>query len=279
MLRDYSESADVEIKNNYLHGDNLSERSNAPPISDPICRYKTVYLNGCGGSGKTTRAIELYRGKASMIVLTPTHRLAREIKQRGVDACTYHSFFRYNGDKWTPERMGEKFIPAIIIWDEICTVSLDVLKMFLDWLLQKNTTVIMCGDHGQPPPFIGAGPHDWLKGFVDYYEEIDTDYRALDEQLREVKKLIRLQPDRIQCEIIRELISETPLNDFWEAWRPNDFVVASRKIVRDTLQRKLFELHKEKFPTLPVPLCYRPADTRRQNIEVEIPGHKTKNKH
>ena len=41
-LRDYSESADVEIKNNYLHGDNLSERSNAPPISDPICRYKTV---------------------------------------------------------------------------------------------------------------------------------------------------------------------------------------------------------------------------------------------
>ena len=62
--------------------------------------------------------------------------------------------------------MGEKFIPAVIIWDEICTVSLDVLKMFLDWLLQKNTKVIMCGDHGQPPPFVGAGPHDWLKGFM-----------------------------------------------------------------------------------------------------------------
>jgi superfamily II helicase len=83
-----------------------------------------------------------------MIVLTPTHRLAREITQRGVEACTYHSFFRYSGDKWTPERMGEKFIPAVIIWDEICTVSLQVLQMFLDWLLRESGAVIMCGDHG-----------------------------------------------------------------------------------------------------------------------------------
>jgi hypothetical protein len=182
------------------------------------------------------------------------------------------AFFRYKGDEWTPERMGEKFIPEIIIWDEICTVSLDVLKTFLDWLLLSNVKVIMCGDHGQPPPFVGKSPHDYLKGFVDYYEEIDTDHRALDEPLREFKKLIRLQPDRIQCEVAREIIPETTMNDFWETWKPNDLIIASRKIVRDTLQRKLFELHKEKFPTVPVPLCYRPSDTRRQNIEVEIPG-------
>ena len=83
------------------------------------------------------------------------------------------------------------------------------IKMFLWWLLRANTKVIMCGDHGQPPPFVGGGPHDSLKGLVDYYEEINTDYRALDEQLREVKKLIRLQDDRIQCERILEVISET----------------------------------------------------------------------
>jgi hypothetical protein len=248
-----------------------SEFSNAPPVSDPVCRYKTVYLNGCGGSGKTTRAIELFR-RSTMIVLTPTHRLAREMIQRGVNACTYHSFFRWKGDKWTPDRMGDKFIPEIIIWDEICTVSLDVLQTFLEWLLLKNTKVVMCGDHGQPPPCIGASPHEWLKGFVDYYEEITTDYRSIDERLREFKALIRLQPDRIQCEIAREVISETPMNDFWEAWRPNDLIIASRKIVRDTLQMKLFELHKQKFATLPVPLCYRPSDTRKQNIEVDIPG-------
>ena len=256
-LRDYSESADVTVEDNYIRGDNLSERSNAPPCSDPICRWKTVYLNGCGGSGKTTRAIELFRDRVDMIVLTPTHRLAREMKQRGVNACTYHSFFRYKGDSWTPDRMGEKFIPPVVIWDEIDTVSEDVLKMFLDWLLLQNTAVIMCGDHGQPPPFTGSSPHDWLSGFVDYYEEIDTDHRALDEQLRELKKLIRLQPDRIQCEVTREVIPETPLNDFWETWKPTDLIVASRKIVRDTLQRKLFELHKERFLMHPVPLCYR----------------------
>ena len=38
---------------------------------------------------------------------------------------------------------------------------------------------------------------------------------------------------------------------------------------------KLILLHKEKFPTLPVLLCYRPSDTRKQNIEVEILGHVT----
>ena len=63
--------------------------------------------------------------------------------------------------------MGEKFIPVVIIWDEMCTVSLDVLHMFLDWLLRVNTKLILCGDHGHPPPFVDESPHDWLKGFVD----------------------------------------------------------------------------------------------------------------
>jgi ATP-dependent exoDNAse (exonuclease V) alpha subunit len=40
-------------------------------------------------------------------------------------------------------------------------------------------------------------------------------------------------------------------------------------------KRNYFSYIKKKFPTLPVPLCYRPADTRRQNIEVEIPGGDT----
>ena len=118
ILHDYSISADAEMFDKYIEIGNSSEfSSNAPSVSDPVTRYKTVYLNGCGGSGKTTRAIELYKN-VSMIVLTPTHRLAREITQRGVKACTYHSFFRYKGDLWTPERMGDKFIPPVVVWDE-----------------------------------------------------------------------------------------------------------------------------------------------------------------
>ena len=98
-----------------------------------------------------------------------------------------------------------------------------------------------------------------MKNCVDYYEEIITDHRDLDSKLSEFKRLIRLQPDTIQCETVSEIISESPLNDVWKAWRPNDLTVASRKIVRDTLQKRLFQLHKKILITLPVPLCYRPS--------------------
>ncbi len=160
----YSESADVEIKEIYYKNNNQISKSSAPSMYDPVARHKTVYLNGCGGSGKTTRVIKLFMNNHSdMIVLTPTHKPAREIKERGVNTCTYHSFFRWCGDTWTPSRMGEKYIPKIIIWDEMCTVSLEVLQIFLDWLLLKNTAVIMCGDQCQPPPFVGQSPHEWYR--------------------------------------------------------------------------------------------------------------------
>ena len=48
----------------------------------------------------------------------------------------------------------------------------------------------MCGDRGQPPPFHGLSPHEFLKDFVHYYKVINDDHRALDPKLRELKKLI-----------------------------------------------------------------------------------------
>ncbi|MCG8044997.1 MAG: hypothetical protein N0E48_04890 [Candidatus Thiodiazotropha endolucinida] len=47
---------------------------------------------------------------------------------------------------------------------------------------------------------------------------------------------------------------------------------ASRQKVRDRAQAWLFESHEKHFPDLPVPLLYRPKDTRRQNVMVTIPG-------
>ena len=147
--------------------------STAPRYDDPLTRYRLSYLNGGGGSGKTTRAIELFRTRKPL-VLTPTHRLAKEMRTRDVKAQTYHSFFRWSGqNEWTPERMGQKFISRVIIWDEICTVPCPILQKFLDWLDQKGIQVICCGDQGQPPPIAGEMPHDWLKLKADYYEEID----------------------------------------------------------------------------------------------------------
>ena len=134
--------------------------STSPLHADPLTRHSLSYLNGGGGSGKTTRAIKLFRGRKPL-VFTLTHRLAKEMRGRSVDAQTYHSFFRWSGQaEWTPERMGQKFIPRVIIWDEICTVPRPVLETFLDWLDQRGVQVVCCGDQGQPPPIAGESPHD-----------------------------------------------------------------------------------------------------------------------
>ena len=107
--------------------------SPAPHHDDPLTRHQLSYLNGGRVSGKTTRAIELFRTRNP--VFTPTHRLAKEMRARGVQAQTYHRFFRWSGQTdWTPERMGQKFVPRVIIWDEVCTVPRPNLETFLDWL-------------------------------------------------------------------------------------------------------------------------------------------------
>ncbi|MEW8687323.1 MAG: hypothetical protein AB2556_16045, partial [Candidatus Thiodiazotropha sp.] len=55
-------------------------------------------------------------------------------------------------------------------------------------------------------------------------------------------------------------------------WKPCDLILTSRLKVRDRAQKLLFERHEKHFPDAPVPLLYRPKDTRRQNIMVTIPG-------
>ena len=61
--------------------------STAPCHDDPLSRHRLSYLNGGGGSGKTTRAIELFRTR-NPLVFTPTHRLAKEMRARSVQAQT-----------------------------------------------------------------------------------------------------------------------------------------------------------------------------------------------
>ena len=137
--------------------------STAPRHDDPLSRHRLSYLSGVGGSGKTTRAIELFRQR-DPLVFTPTHRLSKEMRARGVQAQTYHSFSRWSGQKeWTAEKMGQKFIPRVIIWDEVCTVARLTLETFLDWLEGRGVQVICCGDQGQPHPIAGEIPHDWLR--------------------------------------------------------------------------------------------------------------------
>ncbi|KAJ7387316.1 hypothetical protein OS493_004300 [Desmophyllum pertusum] len=152
------------------------------------------------------------------------------MRGRGVKAQTYHSFFRWSGQKeWTPERMGQKFVPRVIIWDEVCTVPVKILQVFLEWLKQRGVQVICCGDHGQPPPISGISPHGWLRLKASYYEEVKEDYRAKDEDLKALKRCIRFQSDKVQCQLMRRAL---PVCQGWdrfvERWRPGDLILASR---------------------------------------------------
>ncbi|MEW8689191.1 MAG: hypothetical protein AB2556_25495 [Candidatus Thiodiazotropha sp.] len=104
---------------------------------------------------------------------------------RGAKAQTYHSFFRWcDQTEWTPERIGQKYIPCVIIWDEVCTVPLLILETFLDWLDCRGVQVVCCSDQGQPPPIAGEMPHDWLQRRADYYEEVLADHTAKEPALK-----------------------------------------------------------------------------------------------
>lgn len=423
-----NEDAAYYAKPEYVTQKKEMPPSTAPRYDDPLTRHQLCYLNGGGGSGKTTRAIELFRARDPLVFI-PTHRLAKEMQTRGVKAQTYHSFFRYCGvrkacateedlvkmqqtrkyegkaitvfkakkdwnrdgdilvsidgkilhailvaDKvggelhfegnswsslqitdeqgsvrkacateedlvklqqtgkyegksitvfkakkdwtcgaqvlvmiggyivevilvakkeggvlhlegeskpsiqiadadWTPERMGEKAIPRVIIWDEVCTVPRPTLETFLNWLDLRGVQVICCGDPGQPPPIGGEMPHRWLEKQADYYEEVEVDHRAKDDILKTLKKRIRLKPDDEACQQMRKALpSCLEWDRFVKAWKPSDLILASRKAIRDRTQEQLFQKHKVDFPDTPVPLLYHPKDSRKQNILVPIPG-------
>ncbi|PKK67854.1 hypothetical protein RhiirC2_782990 [Rhizophagus irregularis] len=77
---------------------NITE-SIAPSIHDPITRSRVSYLNGGGGSGKTTRTIRIFKD-INIIVFTHTNALAKDFQ---------------NDREWTPERMGEKKFSQVVI--------------------------------------------------------------------------------------------------------------------------------------------------------------------
>ncbi|MEW8688991.1 MAG: hypothetical protein AB2556_24495 [Candidatus Thiodiazotropha sp.] len=116
-------------------------------------------------------------------------------------------------------------------------------------------------------------PHDWLQRRADSYEEVLADHRAKEPAQKALKKGIHLQPDRVQCQAKRKAPpSGLGWDRFVEAWKPGELILTSRQKVGDWAQRLLFERHEKHFPDVPVPLLYRPKDTRRQNIMVTIPG-------
>ena len=147
-----------------------------------------------------------------------------------------------------------------------------ILETFLDWLEHRVVQVVCCGAQGQPPPFVGEMPHDWLKQRANYYEAVEVDHTAKDPDLKALKKCIRLQPDKVQCQEMRKALTGCRgWNRFVEAWKPGD-ILASRQKVCDRAQELLFLHHKDRLQDNLVTLLYNPKDSRKQNIQVTIPG-------
>ena len=78
----YSPKEQAAYKPNpeYWGASNNVADSTAPSHADPLTRHSLSYLNGDGSSGKTRRAIELFRGR-NPLVFTPTHRLTKEMNE------------------------------------------------------------------------------------------------------------------------------------------------------------------------------------------------------
>ncbi|CAG8851063.1 3479_t:CDS:2, partial [Gigaspora margarita] len=75
-----------------------------PTIHDPITRCQKLYLNGGGGSGKTTRAIRIFKD-INMIIFTYTNALAKDFQEK------------YNNGvgEWTPKHMREEKFSQVVI--------------------------------------------------------------------------------------------------------------------------------------------------------------------
>lgn len=257
-IRDWRESIKYHALPSHMSGAH-SYSCDYPLATDPITYHRFSYVSGMGGSGKTTCVLNTFK---DILVLTHTHRLARDIQKRGAHAQTYHSFFRWQVGK-DPVFEAVR-LPKIILWDEVCTVPLDMLNKFVDFLNGK-CQVIFCGDPAQPPPISGEMPHEWLKT-ICYHEEVLTDYRAKDQALHTMMLQLRGKTDKEQCKILRTI----PVSSLAE-WTPKDKILTSKRDIKATLSHALFDLHRNKFPNELVPCLYKPRDTRRQNISIKIP--------
>lgn len=112
--------------------------STAPCHNDTLYRHQLSYLNGGGGNGKTTRAIELFRQR-DPLVFTRIHRLAKEMRKKRKQGLDLSQLLRM---KWPGWDGSEVHPPHVIDCDEVCTVPRPILETFLGWLDQRGVQVI-----------------------------------------------------------------------------------------------------------------------------------------
>ena len=187
-----NKGAEYYPKPEHLKQAKLLAQSTALRFNDPVSRLQLSYLNGGGGSWKTIRAIDIFWVKEPLCDPNPTSR-QRDIGQ-GVKAQTYTASF---GGVAKADRMGQKFIPHVIIWDGVCMVPQPILETFLDWFDGRGVQVICCDDQGQPPLTARILLHSWLWEKADYYKGVEVNYCVKGDELKSLTRSIGLQSDKV----------------------------------------------------------------------------------
>lgn len=142
--------------------------------------------------------------------------------------------------------MGQKLIPRVIIWDEVCTVPRPTLETFLGWLEGWGVQIICCPKSPEKCRTAGSA-----SGVCQQTATMKR-WRLIIEPknpFSKPSKTIPLRSDKIQCQKIRKAFPGClGWERFVEAWRLCDLILTSRVKIHDRAQMLLFERHGEYFP-------------------------------
>ena len=144
------------------------------------------FIEGFAGSGKSTELAE--RATFSTLVLTPTHKAARVLTDKGVqNVVTIHSAlslvptinqnFRKGQKMQKLQKMGEVDLSEItdVFIDEYSMINQSILDMLLA-VLPANAKVTVFGDPYQLPPVDGEPIDPTL--YTDKITQLTKQYRA-----------------------------------------------------------------------------------------------------
>lgn len=217
-----------------------AEVAEYPALPPGLFEAPLIYLDGQGGSGKTTMAIEALAGRRVVVLskdwlgVGDLEDKIGEAAEKGSDvkrmeATTYHTFWHvgfapetcpakcgkcFACAGWNPATMGRsaafRGLPEVVVWDEPGYAPAEkLLRPVLAYCREKGVRVIAAGDVvGQQRQFRdrGAGDPEVHRLLSDLGAQVvfmEGDRRALCPELRALKKRIWRQPEPMQMGLAR----------------------------------------------------------------------------
>lgn len=229
-----------------------------------VLKHKVSLITGAGGSGKSTLYYKLAKQFKGHMILTPTKVLAsrkrKEIK--GLNICNWHRYFGCADVATFKKLIARGCHRKLVIIDEVYMMSEQALRVFIPFLLEFGATVICIGDPYQIKPFTGTSPNGYLQSIATYKRHFNKDYRSKGKHRKHTMKMkqkLRGMPEEQAIEYIKKKggrDTEVSFDNFLARWSPSDKVYASTNSMGNYITTRLQQIHKDKYPTHPVPLIY-----------------------